>query len=366
MRTWMIFAAIIGASAMGCSGGSSGHEQGQEHQGLMYPGETWVEMPPGEAGLSEQALETFSAYVDGSGDSSGCVVRHGYMVYAWGDPSDAGDVASAAKPVYAHFLFKAIEDGLIDGEDEPVSDWEPRLLGINDGKDAQITWRHLANQISGYGLADFPGEAFAYNDWQMALFWDTLFLEVYGASYSSVDANVLFPLLAEPLAFEDSPTFMAFGEESRPGRLAISPRDFARFGLLYLRAGMWAGQQILDPQYAVMAVTSPLPNTIPRAGFQTADMILDQRTIGSDEIPDNQTDHLGSYSWLWWVNGVDREGRRLWPSAPVDAYGAIGHYGRRVMIVLPGSDLIVSWNNSDIDDRDKLDEALRLLRNAVQ
>ncbi|MHC4331263.1 MAG: hypothetical protein ACYSWW_24425 [Planctomycetota bacterium] len=81
----------------------------------------------------------------------GCVVRHGYMVYTWGDASRRKDVASAAKPLYSHFLFKAVEDDRISSLDERASKWEPRLNQINKNlghKDRNITWRHFANQIS--------------------------------------------------------------------------------------------------------------------------------------------------------------------------------------------------------------------------
>jgi len=62
-----------------------------------------------------------------------------------------------------------------------VAVWEPHLETINADlyrKDRAITWRHLANQTSSYGLAALPGTAFAYNDWQMALFWDILFYDI--------------------------------------------------------------------------------------------------------------------------------------------------------------------------------------------
>ncbi|MBA7702235.1 hypothetical protein ES703_110995 [subsurface metagenome] len=67
----------------------------------------------------------------------------------------------------------------------------------------------------------------------------------------------------DQLQCQDNPTFMAFGVKDRPGRLAISPRDFARFGLLYLRKGKWKGKQLISVNHATMAVTSPLPNSIP-------------------------------------------------------------------------------------------------------
>lgn len=327
--------------------------------GPVFPGREWAAKSPSEVGLSADKLKVFSDFAGGFG----CIIRHGYMVYSWGDPARRMDVASAAKPVYAHFLFKAVEDGRIFSFDEPVCKWEPRLKQINAGlghKDTRMTWRHMANQISCYGLIEEPGAAYAYNDWQMALFFDTLFTRVYGATHATVDAQTLHPLLTDLIGCQDDPTFMVFGEDDRPCRLGISPRDFARFGLLYLRAGKWGDRQLLSPEYAKMAVTSPLPNSIPRAGDKAAEMIAGQRTAGSRAIPDNQTDHMGSYSWLWWVNGVDREGRRHWPDVPKDAFGCFGHGGIRAVVVFPSLDLIVSWNDTRVEGRDKENEAMRL------
>jgi hypothetical protein len=123
-------------------------------------------------------------------------------------------------------------------------------------------------------------------------------------------------------------------------------RDFARFGLLYLRQGDWNGRQVVSREYAKMAVSSPLPNAIPRAGRKAAEMIPGQRSLGSQSKPDNQTDHFGSYSWLWWVNGVDRDGTQFWPDAPHDTYGAFGHGGPRAMWVIPCLDIVVSYNDA--------------------
>jgi CubicO group peptidase (beta-lactamase class C family) len=329
----------------------------------VYPGQEWATKSAEQAGLDVGKLRSFSDYAGGFG----CVVRHGYMAYTWGDASRRMDVASAAKPVYAHFLFKAVQNGRISTLDEPVCKWEPRLNDINpdlDHKDRRIAWRHMANQISCYGLAEAPGTAFAYNDWQMALLFDTLFTKVYGATYETVD-TVLRAQLTDLIGCEDAPTFLAFGTGDRPGRLAISPRDFARFGLLYLRGGKWKDKRLLSLELVRTAVTSPLPNSIPRAGDKAAEMIPGQRSIGSQRIPDNQTDHFGSYSWLWWINGVDREGKRHWPEAPLDTYGCFGHDGMRAMVVMPSLDLIVSWNDTRVEGRDMENEALRLLVAAV-
>ncbi len=330
----------------------------------VYPGKEWAIKKPEQVGLDSKKLKELGDYAGGFG----CVVRHGYMVYSWGDASRRKDVASAAKPFYAHFLFQAVEDGKISGLDEKVNKWEPRLNQINKDrgyKDRNIRWRDLANQISCYGLAEAPGTAYAYNDWQMALFWDTLFKKVYGVSYETVDADVLHPELTDQLQCQDNPTFTAFGVKDRPGRLAISPRDFARFGLLYLRRGRWKDKRLISREHATMAVASPLPNSIPRTDGQEAEMIPGQHSIGSKRIPDNQCDHVGSYSWLWWTNGVDRDGDLHWPDVPVDTYGCFGHGGLRAMVVMPGKDLIISWNDTKIRGSEMENHALRLLKDSV-
>jgi CubicO group peptidase (beta-lactamase class C family) len=297
------------------------------------------------------------------------VVRQGKLVYTWGDATKPGDVASAVKPFFAHFLLRALADKRIPALDEKVVRWEPRLTDLNASlghKDREITWRHMANQVSCYGLAERPGTAFCYNDWQMALFADLLFRRVYQVDWPDVDAKILHPLLTNPLGCEDRPTLVAFGTGIRAGRLAISPRDFARFGQLYLQHGRWNGTSLLREDLARMAVTSPLPASLPRAGNLAAEMLPSQRTLGSQKIPDNQTDHFGSYSWLWWINGIQRDGERHWPDAPTNTFAALGHGGKRGMAVMPSLALIASWNDSRIDSPEKENEAFRLLTAAVQ
>lgn len=329
-----------------------------------YPGKTWDARQPSQVGMDAGKLEAFTKLVGGNG----CVIRHGYLVATWGRWKERSDVASAAKPWYSHFLFKAIEDGRIRGIDEPVGGTESRLGAINKQlgyKDRAITWRNLANQTACYGVGEQPGRAFVYNDWQMALFFDTLFLNVYGADYSNVDSRVLHPMLTDPLGCEDAPTFMAFGTGDRPGRLAVSPRDFARFGLLYLRQGHWQGRQLVSRGFARMATADPLPNSLPRTSGTAAEMLSDCRSIGSRAIPDNQDDHRGSYSWLWWVNGADGSGKRNWPGAPLDTYAALGHGGIEGMAVIPSLDLVVSWNQSKVSSGAVDSDAIKLLTGAV-
>ena len=327
-----------------------------------WPGRTWVTKAPADVGMDPEKLAALADYAGGRG----CVVRHGYMIYSWGSQSKRDYVYSAEKPWYAHFLWKALEDGKIPSLDQKVNLWEPRLNDINADlghKDRNITWRHLANQISCYGVRDNPGEAFNYNDYQMALFWDILFLKVYGTTYDTVDSAVLHPMLTDVLQCQDNPTFIESGHSSK-GSLGVSARDFARFGLLYLRKGNWKGKQLISTEHARTAVTSPLPAMLPNSVEKLAEVIPGQRTIGRVARVQKQGPHRGSYSWLWWTNGVDHEGNRNWPDAPTDAYMASGGGGNN-MAVIPSLDIVVVSLGTPKGRRDK-NHALKLLIEAVQ
>jgi len=317
------------------------------HAGV-FPGATWQTKTPAEVGLDAGKLADIATYLGGRG----CITRYGYMVYTWGDPTSRRDVASACKPWFSHFLFEAVEDGTLPGDTQKVELFEPRLHDLNAGlgyKDRDIEWWHLANQCSCYGVREDPAAAYDYSDYNMALFFDTLFLNVYSSTWTTVDAEVLHPMLTDVLQCEDTPTFMAFGTGDRPGRVGVSARDFCRFGLLYLNKGDWNGTRLLAASNATKAVTSPLPNSIPRTLGQSAEMISGQRSIGGGN---NQTDHNGSYSYAWWLNGVDRDGNRVWPDAPHDVYTCLGHTnGKRGMGVMPSLDIVLSWNDTSLDSR---------------
>jgi hypothetical protein len=89
---------LLAVVVAGCAGGPSWDRE------PVFPDTTWPTRSPEQVGLDPGKLAALAQYVGGRG----CVVRHGYMVYAWGDQAKRADVASACKPWYAHFLFRAL------------------------------------------------------------------------------------------------------------------------------------------------------------------------------------------------------------------------------------------------------------------
>ena len=91
-----------------------------------------------------------------------------------------------------------------------------------------------------------------------------------------------------------------------------TPRDWARFGLLYLNDGVWAGERIL-PEGWVEYSSTPTPKS-PR-GMYGAQFWLN---AGSPGNPDD----------------------RSFPDVPVDAYYANGFDGQ-IVFIIPSKDLVV-------------------------
>ena len=271
---------------------------------------------------------------------------------------------SALKPVLSALLMVAVQEGRLSSPDALVADVEPRLK--SPGKDKRITWRQLASQTSGYGLSEAPGAAYSYNDFAIALYYDTLMEKVFHTN----GTEVLRSRLTTPMQCEDSPNFEALGPK-RQGRLALSCRDFARFGLMILREGRWGGKPLLRPDLVRVAINSPIPASTPLTGGAEAPMLPGQRTLGGSR---NITPvGPGYYSFNWWLNRTNAAGQRLFAGAPDDAFAASGHGGIRVLFLVPSLDLIVCWNDARIQDHDvspgnpetRMNRAARLIRELV-
>jgi CubicO group peptidase (beta-lactamase class C family) len=328
-----------------------------------FPGEHWSRRSPSELGLDPAKLTALSVLVGGHG----CVVRHGFLAFEWGNPAEPHDVASALKPLLTALVTLAVQEGRLKGFDQPVAEQVPALLTHDGGKNRAITWRHLCNQLSGYGLAEAPGEAFGYNDFAIALLYDTLM----NKAYAQGGTEVLRSCLASPLQFEDPFTFEAFGPDDRPGRLAVSARDFARFGWLMACQGRWRGRQLMPADQVKLLTTSPIPPSTPLTTGKETPLLPGQRSIGGGR---NITSvGPGYYSFCWWLNGTNRLGQRLFPPLPEDAFVASGHGGKRALWILPSLRMVVSWNETRVEDHDAspgnpkslCNQAAALMREAV-
>jgi CubicO group peptidase (beta-lactamase class C family) len=278
------------------------------------------------------------------------VVRGGYLAYHWGEYTRPGDLASARKPIISALLLYGVQEGLVPSPDATLDRYLPGLREINRGKDAAITWKHLASQTSGYGWSEQPGEAWSYNDFALALYVDTLF----DRALQRDPTDALHRWIARPLQFEDDSHFNA---ETKPGvrrrgRIAMSPRDQARFGLFYLRGGRWHGKQLLRRDLIDEALTSVVPAALPPTAGVEAAMLPGQESHGGGKRTNARGP--GQYSYNWWLNLPDKHGDPLFPDAPHDAIVAIGLGMTRGLWIIPSLDLVVAWQGANWSEDDRV------------
>jgi CubicO group peptidase (beta-lactamase class C family) len=311
----------MAASLWGAAGGGAGAFEEPDLK-RTFPGKKWDTPPPELLGLDGARLDDFAARVGGDG----CIVQSGYLVRAWGNIALHKDWASAAKPVLSTLLLLAVGEGRLASVDARVSSVGWALAE----KDREMTFRHLADMVSGYACGEAPGAAWGYNDFA---------IQLYARSLEKVFEEPLdtaFRRRMAPLQLEDG---LFFG--SREGRgVNATPRDFARLGWLWLNQGRWRNRSVLPRRLFRQWVQPGVPRGLPRTTTKGEDYLrLGTYGGGTDQTPHGP----GVYGFNFWFNEAAAEGEsRVWPSLPADAYQANGMWNRDTVTVVPSLDLVVA------------------------
>jgi CubicO group peptidase (beta-lactamase class C family) len=360
-------------------------------QSPHYPGRDWERHTPAEEGFDAQKLkaaidfavaseshaprdlrvahdETFGREPLGDpigpmkprGDMTGVVVRHGYVVAEWGEPSRVDMAFSVTKSFLSSVAGIAYQRGLIRSLDDPVyadlapiQEYRPAETGDRSGRlggadfiepfgtphNRKITWDHLLRQTSHWegtlwGKPDWadrpaadpaqwmsrkraePGTTYKYNDVRVNALALAL-LQVWRRPLPQVLRDELMdPIGASNrwrwYGYENSWVVLdgqavqsVSGGGHWGGGMFIDAHDMARFGYLTLRGGRWNERQLLSAEWVRRALT-PTP-VQPEYGFMN------------------------------WYN--NRDGKLL-PSAPRSAFMHIGN-GTNAIYVDPEHDVVV-------------------------
>lgn len=317
----------------------------------VFPGSTWERRSPASVGLDGRKLNEFVARVGGDG----CIIKDGYLVKAWGEVAASGDWGSAAKPMLSTLLLLAVQEGKLTSVNALVKDvgWELTP------KDSTMTFRHLANMVSGYARGEAPGAAWAYNDSS---------IELFARSLEKVFQQPLDVVCRQHLAalqFEDGTIF-----GTRDGRgVEASPRDYARIGWLWLNRGQWKGRTVIAEKLFTECVRPGVPANLPRTSAKGHDYL----GVGSFGGGTDQRRHgPGVYGFNFWFNERMPGGERVWPAAPADTYQANGHWNRDTVTVFPRLGMVVAMRGADPGEfepgkpKGKYNQNLKRLMDAVR
>lgn len=320
-----IVLGLLAPSATVCSGRGT--------TAVAFPGERWEQRDPAEMGLDAAKLDRIAEMLG----SSGCIVKDGYLVKTWGSPAKRHDWFSSAKPIFCTLLFFAIHEGKVASLDENVGKWGWPLKG----KDQEITFRHLANMTSGYMQPEGPGQAFAHNDFAVALLIRTL-EKVFEQPIGEAARQRIY----EPLRMQDYPYHQVTPEGWKaPGRAWLSVRDWARLTWFWVNKGNWNGRQLLPSSYFELYMRPQVPRDLPYS--RGRDLF---GKLPSDPLPEDYlcvrsfgggSNHYqygaGIYGFHWYFNAPGTVGtlyvddrnhghsfENIWPGLPSDISITVG------------------------------------------
>jgi CubicO group peptidase (beta-lactamase class C family) len=177
----------------------------------------------------------------------------------------------------------------------------------------------VARYCAGLPLIHTPGTHWNYNSCGIVLTADALTRAIVPnpASPQARRASMMDWMrtnLFDVIGMKAQPEFDATGLFYGSAMIYASARDFAKFGLLFLRDGMWEGRRVLPEGWVDFA-----------------------RTPGAGSDGD-------IYGAGWWVAPNEGDGKpypwRIDTGSPRDAFSAEGFEGQYILIV-PSKDLIV-------------------------
>jgi CubicO group peptidase (beta-lactamase class C family) len=249
---------------------------------------------------------------------------------------------SMAKSITSALAGRAVQLGVIDSIETPM----PTPFAPNDPR-ADITWRQWLTMTDGLdyrelgatGLDDSdvvqmmfgrghpdvlayvkdelppvhpPGTHWNYSTAGFHLIGNALQTEIGAGKDTAQMRDWMENSLFAPIGMDAQPEFDPAGTFLGGSLVWASARDFAKFGYLYLRGGVWDGAQILPPGWTDFARTN---------------------------TPGKNANVYGAGFWIT-AYGAPLTHTQTAASPPWDAFHAGGHEGQTIWIV-PSKDLVI-------------------------
>lgn len=347
---------------------------------ISWPTQDW---PVGETAELDTLLDPiFATNIDeGLGETRGIiVVKNGQIVferYRLGFTPKTRHVSwSVAKSLTTTLVGRAVQTGLIASIDDPM----PAAFKDGDPR-GQISWRHWLQLLDGLEYSELGAGDLASNDAVQMMYGGGKFDQLAYArkafplghepgtrwNYSTATFNIvaravqsLLPatcidpqadpklcqtdptvmsdwvktVLFDPLGIDGVVEFDAAGTMLGGSNAYMSARDYARFGLLILRDGMWDGARLLPEGWVDFNRTNP---------------------------PESDTNVYGAGFWPTPEESDDPTTRH---GPPYDAFHAGGREGQLVWIV-PSRDLVIIRVGLMTDSRETWNELFELAQTIV-
>jgi len=292
---------------------------------------------PESVGWSSEKLQTAYSYAQTIQTAAVMIINDGKVLYHWGEIDRKFWMHSCRKSLLSALIGIHVDEGHIDLSktmaDLGIDDNAPSLTDLEKTATVRMllkarsgVYHEAAAESAGMKAArperhsHTPGTFWYYNNWDFNSL-GTIFRQETGTDIFEAFKT----RIADPIGMED---YQVSDGQYHYENISIHPaypfrmtaRDAARFGLLFLRKGLWEGNRIISEAWITESTTS-------------------YSDAGS----------AGGYGYMWWV-AVDAEHV---PAVTINdgAYSARGYHGHCILIIPDLDVVIVHRVNTDIGNQ---------------
>lgn len=210
------------------------------------------------------------------------IIKNGYLVtekyFSGQDVDTAKPTASVTKSYVSALIGIALRENVLSDIDQKMIEFFPEFAGrYSDPRKDQITLRHMLQMRSGYPWEErspYLDTLFSSSNW-LPFIVDFPLSSDPGTEfgYSNLTAHVLGIILARSsnsslLSFGRTHLFEPLGVKVGhwptdasgycygSGDISFTPRDMAKFGLLYLNGGNYKGTQLIPASWVADSLRS--------------------------------------------------------------------------------------------------------------
>ena len=236
-----------------------------------WPGSAWETATPESQGLCPDDLDEARDYAFFEGNSTGAfiVIKNGYVVFEeYGEGKTADDLVtswSVAKSYMSLLMGTALDDGYLQSiNEQSASEFIPSW---REDRRSEITLKHLMTVRSALQVVN-AGVFYASED-QLPMAVNRTLIgnpgdRLYNYSNADImvagevlrvatgmDANSYLSVRVNGTVGVQSTVWWVDGEANVLAYCCLdaTPRDFARFGLLYSRGGDWNGTRVVSSEW---------------------------------------------------------------------------------------------------------------------
>jgi CubicO group peptidase (beta-lactamase class C family) len=248
-------------------------------QKAYWPTSEWQTVTPIQGKMDASVLNEIDPYVKANLPevSSVLVLRNGYIVferYFTGGIDTVRTLWNQTTSVLSAILGIAIDRGHIKNVDQKMIDFFPeKSAKSQDPRLSKITLRHLLTMTDGISasgnmlefyfsdeskcqpLENDPGSEFTYNVVSPEIL-SLIITKATSRMAADLGREFLFgPLGIKEITWPESAPVHEWGKTSKRGYsrglwgLALSTRDMAKIGYLYLNEGVWDDRRILQAEW---------------------------------------------------------------------------------------------------------------------